>query len=119
MSGDDFAQLAQDGLPTLKVAGDERSLVDLLVETGFGCYAARRSDGRSGAQIHTRGCGASEWREAERGVRQLGVQTAIHYQYHLLRRGKNNFIYWFGSNFKIFADSGCAVSRVAYNARPH
>lgn len=91
LSGDDFAQLAQDGLPTLKVAGDERSLVDLLVETGLA--ATPRGEvtaGQARKFIQEGAVQVNGVKQSDVSV-QLGVQTAIHGKYHLLRRGKKQF----------------------------
>ncbi|HRF89038.1 MAG TPA: tyrosine--tRNA ligase, partial [Pseudomonadales bacterium] len=91
LSGDDFAQLAQDGLPTLVVSGGERALADVLVESGLAVTPrgevtlgqARKFVQEGAVQVN--------------GIKQndlsalLSMETAIHGKYHLLRRGKKQF----------------------------
>ena len=91
LSGDDFAQLAQDGLPTLKVAGDERSLVDLLVETGLAATPRGEVTAGQARKFIQEGAVQVNGVKQSEVSAQLGVQTAIHGQYHLLRRGKKQF----------------------------
>lgn len=91
LSGDDFAQLAQDGLPTLVVSGGERALIDVLVESGLA--ATPRGEVTLGQARKFVQEGAVQ----VNGIKQddlsalLSMETAIHGKYHLLRRGKKQF----------------------------
>ncbi|MEZ5493320.1 MAG: tyrosine--tRNA ligase [Pseudomonadales bacterium] len=87
----DFAQLAQDGLPTLVVSGGERALVDVLVESGLAATPRGEVTLGQARKFVQEGAVLVNGVKQENVAAQLSAQTAIHGKYHLLRRGKKQF----------------------------
>ncbi len=87
----DFAQLAQDGLPSLVVSGGARALVDVLVETGLAVTPRGEvTIGQARKFVQEGAVLVNGEKMADISV-QLSAQTAIYGKYHLLRRGKKQF----------------------------
>lgn len=92
LSEDDFAQLAQDGLPALVISGGgERLLTDLLVETGLAATPRGEVTVGQARKFIQEGAVQVNGAKQDDVAAQLSVQTAIHGKYHLLRRGKKQF----------------------------
>ncbi len=87
----DFAQLAQDGLPSLVVSGGERLLVDLLVETGLAVTPRGEVTLGQARKFVQEGAVSVNGAKCDDLLAQLSAQTAIFGKYHLLRRGKKQF----------------------------
>jgi len=90
LSADDMAQLAQDGLPSTLVEGDEVSLLELLVESGLAVTPKGEvTQGQARKLIQSNAV-------AVNGVKVADIETmltkgqAIHGQYLLVQKGKKN-----------------------------
>lgn len=87
----DLAQLALDGLPTTKMQGGDRSLIDVLVETGLAVTPRGEvTVGQARKFIQEGAIQVNGVRQEDVGS-SLRVSTAIYNKYHLLRRGKKQF----------------------------
>ncbi len=91
LADSDFAQLAQDGLPSLVVSGGERLLVDLLVETGLAVTPRGEVTLGQARKFVQEGAVSVNGAKCDDLLAQLSAQTAIFGKYHLLRRGKKQF----------------------------
>lgn len=91
LSASDFAQLAQDGLPTTKIQVQQQSLVDLLVETGLA--ATPRGEVTAGqARKFIQGNAVAVNGQKTNDLHcVLCAADALYGRYHLLRRGKKQF----------------------------
>jgi tyrosyl-tRNA synthetase len=85
MTDADFQQLAMDGLPATKVAGDQVSLVELLVSSGLATSnkMAREFIGNSSVTVNNQ--------KVMDAAASIGRESAIFGSYVLLRRGKKLF----------------------------
>jgi tyrosyl-tRNA synthetase len=91
LSEGDFAQLAQDGLPTATVQGNEKSLLDILVETGLAVTPRGEVTIGQARKFVQEGAVQVNGVQQTDSAAQLSANTAIYGKYHLLRRGKKQF----------------------------
>ena len=91
LSASDFAQLAQDGLPTTKIQVQQQSLVDLLVETGLAATPRGEVTAGQARKFIQGNAVAVNGQKTNDLDCVLCAADALYGRYHLLRRGKKQF----------------------------
>jgi tyrosyl-tRNA synthetase len=88
----DLDQLALDGVPAVAIKGDSRLLVDLLVETGLAVTPRGDVTVGQARKFIQEGAINVNGHKSEDLSLLLGVSNALWGKYHVLKRGKKQFL---------------------------
>jgi tyrosyl-tRNA synthetase len=91
LSEGDMEQLALDGLPSITVGGDERSLLELLVDSGIAVTPRGEVTVGQARKFIQEGAIQVNGQKVLDVDAVLGTRNAIYKKFHLLKRGKKHF----------------------------
>jgi len=88
----DLDQLALDGVPAVTIKGESRLLVDLLVETGLAVTPRGDVTVGQARKFIQEGAINVNGHKSEDPSLMLGISNALWSKYHVLKRGKKQFL---------------------------
>ena len=88
----DLEQLALDGVPAVAIKGESRLLVDLLVETGLAITPRGDVTIGQARKFIQEGAINVNGHKSEDMSLVLGINNALWGKYHVLKRGKKQFL---------------------------